>query len=275
MKIAITGGGGFIGAATKTYAESLGHDVILFDRKDGNDILGPLDGLAGTDAVIHLAGVLGTHELFDNVQGAIDINITGSYRIMQWCIENDANYVGILMPDVFPSIYTATKVASQRIAKALHHSRGLKVSHVRAYNVFGPGQAHGHGHPQKLVPTAIINAWVGNPIPVWGSGYQGVDLIYVDEAARILVEATSFTDNQIFDAGTGISMTVNQVVDYIAQAVKREGGPLVDPEYLPMRDGETPTDIVALGENWDLLSRPPMFLWTQMRDTVLWYRDHL
>ena len=169
MKIVVTGGGGFIGNATRLYAQELGHEVWTFDRADGHDVMGDLEGLKGADTVIHLAGLLGTHELFNTVQDAIDINITGSYRVMDWCLNNDASYVGIAMPDAFPSIYTATKIATQRLATALHHSRGLRVSHVRAFNAYGPGQKHGPGHPQKIIPTFATAAWRQDPIRSGGT----------------------------------------------------------------------------------------------------------
>ena len=271
MKITITGGKGFIGQATARVAKEQGHDVSFFDRSDGNDILDDLDALEGSEAVIHLAGVLGTHELFDDIQTAIDVNITGSYRIMRWCLDHDANYVGILMPDVFPSIYTATKVASHRVAKALSHSRGLKASHVRAFNVFGPGQAFGPGHPQKIIPTFAVNAWRGEPIPIWGDGRQGVDLIYSEQVGRILVEATRFSNGEVFDAGTGVSFDVRMVAGMV-RGITETTSPI---DYLPMRDGETPTRIVAEGEGWNLLPREavPHFDVQDLIDTVMWYRD--
>jgi len=271
MKITITGGKGFIGDATARIAKDWGHEVTFFDRRDGNDIMGDLSALEGSKAVIHLAGVLGTHELFDDIQGAIDLNITGSYRIMQWCLDHHANYVGILMPDVFPSIYTATKVASSRLAKALHHSRGLKCSHVRAFNVFGPGQAVGPGHPQKLVPTAAVAAWNGEAIPIWGDGTQCVDLIYVDDVGKLLVTAAeNFEDNEVFDAGTGIALRV----DMVANMIKNMAGSNSLLQYLPMRDGETPTKICAEGEGWELLDETliPKLRWSDMQKTVDWYK---
>jgi UDP-glucose 4-epimerase len=270
VKIAITGGSGFIGAATLRKAQDLGHEAWTFDRADGNDIMGDLRGLKGADSVIHLAGVLGTHELFDHVQDAIDINVTGSYRIMNWCLENDANYVGITMPDAFPSIYTATKIASQRLATALHHSRGLRVSHVRAFNAYGPGQKHGPGHPQKIIPTFSSWGWREIPIPVWGDGTQTVDLIHVDDIARILVAAVDLENNETVDAGTGTPLTVNQVAGYVLEVTRSSGGV----EYRDMRDGEVPTFLMAAGEGWDLLpvGVRPTFSWDRLKDTIKWYR---
>lgn len=268
MRVAITGGGGFIGQATLRYANETGHDAWSFDRHDGNDIMGDLTVLKGAECVIHLAGLLGTHELFNTVQDAIDVNITGAYRIMDWCLNNDANYVGITMPDAFPSIYTATKIATQRLATALYHSRGLRVCHVRAFNAYGPGQKNGPGHPQKIIPTFSTRAWRQIPIPIWGDGTQTVDLIHVDDIAKILVKAMSLTEDEVVDAGTGTAISVNQVADYILQVAKSAGGV----EYLDMRDGETPTKVVATGEGWDLISYQPYFRWDQLAETVRWYR---
>lgn len=268
MRIAVTGGGGFIGQATVRQAQVEGHDAWSFDRADGNDVTASLDGLKGADCVIHLAGLLGTHELFDAVQAAIDVNVTGAYRIMDWCLNNDAAYVGITMPDAFPSIYTATKVASQRLATALHHSRGLRVSHVRAFNAFGPGQKHGPGHPQKIVPTFAARAWRNDPIPIWGDGTQTVDLIHVDDVAKVLVAATALTNNETVDAGTGTALSVNQVADFVLRVTHSTGSA----EHLPMRDGEIPTKLVADGEGWDLIGFRPQFSWSTLADTVRWYR---
>lgn len=268
MKIAITGGGGFIGAATMRRAQEVNQEAWSFDRSDGNDIMGSLDGLKGAECVIHLAGLLGTHELFDTIQDAIDVNITGAYRIMDWCLRNDASYVGITMPDAFPSIYTATKIATQRLATALHHSRGLRVSHVRAFNAFGPGQKHGSGHPQKIIPTFATAAWRNQAIPIWGNGTQTVDLIHVNDVAKILVKATKLTNNEIVDAGTGTALNVNQIANFIINTT----GSLCGVEYLPMRDGETPTFVVANGEGWDLINFQPVFMWPELAETVRWYR---
>jgi UDP-glucose 4-epimerase len=272
VKITVTGGKGFIGEPTARIGKEMGHEVSFFDRRDGNDILGDLGSLEGSEAVIHLAGMLGTHELFDTIPAAIETNILGSYRIMEWCLLNRARYVGILMPDVFPSVYRATKIAGYNLAQALMTSKGLKCSHVRAFNAFGPGQAYGPGHPQKILPTFAVNAWRGRPIPIWGDGTQTVDLIYVDDVARLLIEAVEYTHGQIIDAGTGVPFSVKTVAEMV-KSIAKSDAPL---QYLPMRDGETPTTITARGEGWDLLppSIVPKFNYLDLINTVNWYRHY-
>lgn len=278
MRIAVTGGGGFIGAATIALAELRGHDAWCFDRADGNDILGNLRGLKGADAVIHLAGLLGTHELFDNPEEAVEVNVVGSLRIMEWCLANNSVYIGISMPDVFPSIYTATKVATIRLADALHHSRGLKVSHVRAFNAYGPGQKWGPGHPQKILPTFALAAWRNEPLPIWGDGSQGVDMIYVDDIARILLTAAEKTadgsmDNESIDAGSGTAIAVKDLAEFVIKTARSSS----QLEFLPMRNGERPTWIFATGQGWGHLSMEegwrPELDWLKIAETVHWYKE--
>jgi UDP-glucose 4-epimerase len=268
MKIAITGGRGFIGSAVADWAEIAGHDVSFFDRRDGNDILGPLDALDGAEAVIHLAGVLGTLELFDTVEEAVRINVEGSARIMNWCLEHDAQYTGILVPFVFPSIYCVTKRAAADLATVLHSQRGLKVSHVTAFNAHGPGQAYGPGHPQKFGPTFSIHGWNNRPLPVWGDGSALVDAIPVVQVARMLVDAVDHSDNVVFDGGTGTTVTIGEIAEFVLKVTGSTAGI----EYLPMRIGETPTNVAAIGRGWDRLDWRPEFSFDALRETIEWYR---
>ncbi len=239
------------------FLEGAGHEPITLDR-DAGDIryLEDIERVGkGAKHVIHMAGVLGTHELFDTPQLAIDVNITGSKNVLEFCRRNEASYTGITMPQVFPSLYTATKIATCAFATAYNHTHGVPVSHVRAFNAFGPGQAHGPGHPQKILPTFAYNIWRGLPVPIWGDGEQTVDLIYTPDLARMLVDAMRFGNDVTFDGGTGIAFTVNEVIDMVEDYVCK---PAIR-KYLPMRRGEVPTEIVAHGENWDLLDWKPEF----------------
>lgn len=269
MLVAVTGGSGFIGNAVVQWLFIKNHQsrVLDFPSFDVRDLNSVTRGLVGVDAVIHLAGVLGTHELFDTVDLAIDTNIKGTVNVLEASRLAGIKYVGITMPKVFPSIYTATKLGAEAIEKAYHHTYGLPVSRVRAFNAYGRGQKHGLGHPQKIVPTFATEAWAGRPIPIWGDGEQTVDLIHVEDLGRMLVDALNYGDDVTFDGGTGSSMTVNQV----AQEVLDITGSRAGVRHLPMRRGEVPTKIVASGEGWDRLNWQPTAMQAFV-DTVRSYK---
>lgn len=276
MKIAATGGNGFIGRATIAAAVRAGHMAWSFDRESHQDILGDLSGLAlhgdpmnMPDTVIHLAGMLGTDELFDQAEEAVQANVIGTLRILEWCREHHVRYVGITMPPVFPSVYTATKICATRLASAWNRTHGIAVSHVRAFNAYGPHQAHGPGHPQKIVPTFATEAWAGRPIPVWGDGEQIIDLVSSHDVGRMLVEAAGHGDDAVFDAGTGVPVTVNE----LAHRVLDWTGSTAGIEYKPMRRGEEAGALAAAqGDGWDRLGWKPELDWDRVEAAVRWYR---
>jgi UDP-glucose 4-epimerase len=269
-KIAVTGSGGFIGRYLEEVTTDAGDEFIGFDRVDGNDVLGTLDGLTGASTVIHLAGMLGTAELFDTPEAAIAANINGTVRVLEWCANNGAGYVGITMPDSsWANVYQATKLCAMRLATAWHRNMGVPVSHVRAFNVYGLGQKHGPQHPRKIIPTFSYHAWRGDPIPVWGDGKQTVDLVHALDVAIMLHQATRFGDDEIFDAGTGVAMTVNMVAGIVNMVTGNDKGI----EHYPMRPGEEPnTRIIAKGEGWGKIGWQPDMNIHLLAETVRSYR---
>jgi nucleoside-diphosphate-sugar epimerase len=91
----------------------------------------------------------------------------------------------------------------------------------------------------------------------------------------MLVDATLFGDNQVFDGGTAQGFSVSFVANLVANIVHHHGGPFVPVVYNPMRRGEVETQIVAEGEGWELLDWRPEFALEDLVDTVLSYKDHV
>jgi len=270
-RVVVTGGNGFLGAEVCAALTERGFTADRFDRPefDIRNRKQVMDYASEAYAVIHMAGVLGTHELFDTVDLAIDTNIKGTVNVLDACRESRTRYVGITMPQVFPSVYTATKMAATRLASAYHQAYEIPVSHVRAFNAFGPGQKHGAGHPQKIVPTFAVALLRGEPVPIWGNGHQTVDLIHHSDLARMLVDAIEYGDDTVFDGGTGVAFSVLDVARMIAEIVGVE--PLFD--FRPMRRGERPTKLIARGDGWQFLGWCPEFRLSDLEDTVDWYRS--
>lgn len=274
MRITVTGGGGFIGGHIRRLGEAQGHTVTSFDKAQGNDILGDLSALEGSEAVLHCAGLLGTHEMFDFIEDSVKVNVVGTARIAQWCADNDANLVTVNVPRWFDSIYNATKIGAQAIVDVMTKDGMLKSSSLTVYNCYGTH--HKVADPAKRVPRKFCpewatSAWNGRPIRIWGDGSSIVDPISTEETARIFLEAANFTNGEVFDAGTGNAITVKEMAEFFIKVTGSKAGIV----YEPMRRGEQPAiNQPAAGRGWDLLSRPPVFDWDDLATAIEWYRDN-
>lgn len=264
MKVAVTGGRGFLGRYVVEELQLRDHEPFVLDHEDGWDVR--IDPIPPVDTVIHLAGVLGTAELFDHPLKAVSVNITGTIAVLQQCESMGASYVGITMPSVWANVYQATKRCAYDFAMAWHHHRDLAVSHVRAFNVYGPGQKL--GPVQKLIPTFAHRAWRDQPLPIWGDGTQQVDLVYAGDVAKVLCDALDYHSGEIFDAGTGEGMSVLGVADIIQVLC----GSTAEYDFQPMRPGESAAKVTAEGDGWDLLGWHPSFDAEAFRATVESYR---
>lgn len=275
MNVLVFGGSGWIGSYTVKELEAQGHGVVTYDLRDGLDIRDRerVDTYVSyADHVISLSGKLGTHELLDAAHQAVEINVLGALNITVACAKYDVGLTQITLPRVNPSLYAATKCCAMDISEVYRQSHGLRVSYVKAYNAFGPGQLPpGNGHPQKIIPTFATMAWAGQPIPVWGDGMLWTDLVHVSDVGNMLVDTMGFGDGEVFDAGTGHRQTVLQVAKRVIEIT---GSDSVI-EHLPVRKGERLVrtgDDYANGAGWDKLDRLPVYFDSDLVDTVMSYK---
>lgn len=79
------------------------------------------------------------------------------------------------------SPYAASKAASDHLAVAWHRTYGLPTIVSNCSNNYGPFQ-----FPEKLIPLMILNALEGRELPIYGSGHNVRDWLFVDDHARAL-----------------------------------------------------------------------------------------
>jgi dTDP-glucose 4,6-dehydratase len=79
------------------------------------------------------------------------------------------------------SPYAASKAAADHLARAWHRTYGLPVIVTHCSNNYGPCQ-----FPEKLIPLMIFNALDGAPLPLFGTGENVRDWLYVEDHARAL-----------------------------------------------------------------------------------------
>lgn len=161
------------------------------------------------DAVMHLAAeshvdrsitdpgafirtnVVGTQVMLDGARTyweSLDGEARAAFRFLH--VSTDEVY-GSLPPDGFftedsrydpRSPYSASKAASDHLARAWGETYGLPVLITNCSNNYGPRH-----FPEKLIPLMILNALEGRPLPVYGDGLNERDWIHVEDHARGLV----------------------------------------------------------------------------------------
>jgi nucleoside-diphosphate-sugar epimerase len=275
VKVLVTGSSGFIGSHVGAELISRGHSVIPFDRPhcDVRDRNAVQLALTGCDAVINLAGMLGTPELFGSEHKAAEVNILGAVNVY------DAASAELRIPVVQigtghkgqPNPYAITKAAAEDLGLARARWLGEKITVVRAYHVYGPGQIpgppHGPASVHKFFPTFACRALTGMKPELCGGGGQLIDPVHVTDVARVLTDAI-FLElwGEVMEAGCGKPFTVREIASDIAV----ECGARAEPVTVKQRPGEPGDAEVVAGfaacvNEWPYL----------VKETADWYREWL
>jgi len=129
VRILITGGARFIGKHLVKRL-TVDHEVTVLDNfftGDRIEFLGNVNVVNGdlldaklvndvsdVDVIYHLAGVLGTHELFDNTMVAEDVNVKGTLIMLGAARKYEAKFIFPSKPSIWLDPYTITKEAAER-----------------------------------------------------------------------------------------------------------------------------------------------------------------
>ena len=84
-------------------------------------------------------------------------------------------------PITASSPYSASKASADLLAMAYHRTYGLPVTISRCSNNYGPYQ-----FPEKLIPLMIANALADKELPVYGTGENVRDWLYVEDHCRAI-----------------------------------------------------------------------------------------
>jgi dTDP-glucose 4,6-dehydratase len=115
------------------------------------------------------------------------------------------------------SPYSASKAASDHLARAWHHTYGLPVIVSNCSNNYGP-----YHFPEKLIPLVILNALEGKPLPIYGKGANVRDWLYVEDHARALeMILMRGRVGESYNVGARSERTNLQVVEAVCDVLDR------------------------------------------------------
>ncbi len=251
------------------------------------------------DVVMHLAAESHVDRSIDGPAAFIETNITGTYSLLEaartyWAklapdrkkafrfhhISTDEVYGSLgadgLFTETTPyapnSPYSASKASSDHLVRAWHHTYGLPVVITNCSNNYGP-----YHFPEKLIPLVILNGLEGKPLPIYGTGQNVRDWLFVEDHARALwAVVTKGRVGEVYNIGGEAEKTNIEVVQSICDlldelvpstSTRRDLITYVDDR--PGHDARYAMDISKITR--ELGWQPQETFESGLRKTVEWY----
>lgn len=265
MKVLVTGGCGFIGSHVVDLLLKNNHDVTVLDNLSTGrlenishvndqvqfferDLSVPGDWsdlLAGVDWVFHLAALADIVPSIKNPENYYRSNVDGTFNLLEACRMHkikrfiytaSSSCYGI--PEIYPTPesspidarypYALTKRMGEELVLHWANIYQLPAVSLRLFNVYGP-RSRTSGTYGAVFGVFLAQKLAGKPFTVVGDGTQTRDFTYVEDVAQaFLAAAESFASGEIYNVGSGNTISVNQIVDLL-------GGEKV---FIPKRPGE-------------------------------------
>ena len=251
MRILVTGGAGFIGTHLCRRLLKEGHQVVVVDNESNGTrenvpaqasfVLGDVTRPAefehvfaqGVDAVCHIAGQVSIGRAFLDPVVDLRTNVEGTINVLQMCVKYKVPRLiyassmtlygngGVVPtpeteranPD---SYYGITKYAAERYvhgtAERPDIGFDLKVTSLRMFSVYGPGQSFDNPY-QGVLGIFLGNLMRGEPITIFGDGEQTRDFVFVGDIIDGWIQAlhSPAAVGGVFNLGSGRSLSINEL----------------------------------------------------------------
>lgn len=307
MKVAVTGGAGFIGSHLARAALDRGAEVTVLDdlstgfRENVPEGARLVEGslvdpevvraaLAGADLVFHEAASRAVLRSVEDPVGTDRVNTLGTLNVLEAARRRDACRVVLASsssvyggeaplptPESAPltpkSPYAVSKLAGEHYARVYHELYGVETVSLRYFNVFGPRQRPDSAYA-AVIPLFIAALLSGQRPRVEGDGEQFRDFTYIDDVVRANLCAAdapaSVVGGKVYNIARGDRVSILRILEVLADILEVKPGP----EFVPPRPGDvrrSSADIAAARR--DLGWEPRVSFEEGLRMAVEWVRS--
>ncbi len=214
------------------------HIFINADINNYTDIKNIIDKFKPR-AVLHFAAESHVDRSITNPQSFINTNVLGTFNLLHASLQyynqldeskkSTFKFIHISTDEVYGSLnkednafteqtnyapnspYSASKAASDHIARSFFHTYGLPCIITHCSNNYGPYQ-----FPEKLIPLVISNALNGKALPIYGDGLNIRDWLHVSDHCQALITILNNGQNgEVYNIGGCNEKTNLEVVNTI------------------------------------------------------------
>lgn len=309
MRLLVTGGCGFIGAnfvidqlARHPDRSIVNLDLLTYAGNPANladvaadpryrfvqgdirdaDLVGRL--MEEVDAVVHFAAESHVDRSIADPGAFVSTNVQGTFTLLEAARRAGVDrFVHVSTDEVYGSIpegaftesdplrpsspYSASKAGSDLLALAYHTTHNLPVVVTRCSNNYGPYQ-----FPEKLIPLFVTRLLEGKKVPVYGSGTNVREWIYVlDHCRAVDFVLGRGTPGEVYNIGSGVEKTNLAITAALLRLLGKDETWVEHVEDRKGHDFRYAIDCSRLrGLGW-----APEFTFEQaLAETVAWYRTH-
>ena len=179
------------------------------------------------------------------------------------------------------SPYAVTKYVNELYADVFARTYGMEYIGLRYFNVFGRRQDP-FGAYAAVIPLFVKKLMAHDSPTINGDGEYSRDFTYIDNVIQMNMRALTTTCpeavNQIYNTAFGERTTLNQLVDFLKEALAAYDPAiaLIEPVYGPNRAGDIPHSLACVDKARRLLGYAPEFSMKDgLKEAVKWYWEHI
>jgi nucleoside-diphosphate-sugar epimerase len=262
--VVVTGASGFVGRRLLPALTVAGYDVVGLSTATGHIAHCEFPEIAPA-TVIHLAGRTFIPSSWQEPRDYYEVNVLGTVNVLEYCRRTRAHLLFLSSylyghpqslpiseddPLIAVNPYAHTKLLAEETCRFYREQFDLALTTIRPFNIYGPGQ------PEHFLIPSLIRQTLSPDSEdiVVADDRPRRDFIYIDDVIDLLIRATSHPVPGVYNAGSGTSYSIAEVVGVI-QSVAGTAKPLRSRnERRPNDVMETRADISRARAifNWDL-----------------------
>jgi len=217
-----------------------------------------------------------------------DINVTGSLNVFEAsrlasvkkviyaessALYEDSEQLPTPEWDIKPrTFYALSKLSSMQFAEAYTRFHGLIFTALRYFCVYGPRQDYRRTIP-PVFSSFIINLLKEEQPTIFGNGEKRRDFIHVDDINDFHIRCMEdpLTDRKVFNLGSGVNYSINEIYQTIASLLKSDRKPL----FLDDLPGEAIANLADITEAQKLDWFPKIGLEEGLQTSINFIREEL